>query len=285
MTPTVAWSPPDLAGHVAVVTGASKGVGRGIAEVLAECGAKTYLVARTLSALEDVANGIRADGGTAVVVACDLADDDAIEALFARVRDEDGHLEILVNNAVAWDLGVGDGEIAPFMYEPPWRAPPEWWAANFDVGVRSHWSVSNSAAPLFVEGRRGAVFFTSERQPTEAGSQELVLDLRATVVERMAALYALHLAPHQVASVLLYPGFTRTHAIHGAFERGGGYFDGWSEADFHDRTASIHYAGRAVAMLAADPDLMTRTGQLVTAHDAAVEYGFTDTSGAIPNPI
>lgn len=288
------WSPPDLSGRVAVVTGASRGVGRGIAEVLGECGAKTYVVARRADTappgrsgtLEEVAEGIRAGGGEAVVAPCDLGEDDAITDLFERIARDEGHLEVLVNNAVGWDhhADPDDPGVATWMFQPPWHAPRWWWDDNFGVGVRSHWMVTNAAAPLFVEGRRGAVFFTSERQPEEPGGQELVLDLRATVVERMAFLFSLHLQPHLVSSILLYPGFTRTDVIERSFAEGHGYFEGWTEEDFRERTVSSHYAGRAVAMLASDPHLLDRTGTTIRSYEAAVRYGFTDTDGSVGDP-
>jgi NAD(P)-dependent dehydrogenase (short-subunit alcohol dehydrogenase family) len=222
-----------------------------------------------------------------VIAPCDLGDDAAIDALFERVSKDEDHLELLVNNAVGWGSQgeEHDPGIAPFMYEPPWRAPRTWWEDNFDVGVRSHWVMTNAAAQLLVKGRRGAVFFTSELQPEEPGSQELVLDLRGTIVQRMALLYSLHLRPHKVSSIFLYPGFTRTDVIERAFEERSDYFEGWSEDDFHDKTASLHYAGRAAAMLAADPDLLTRSGSVVTSSQAAVDYDFTDTNGSRPDPL
>lgn len=289
------WTAPDLSGQVAVVTGASRGVGRGMAEVLGECGAKTYLVARSSTepvpgrtgTLEEVADAIAARGGKSVTVPCDLASDGAIDDLFARIKTDDGHLELLINNAVAWQgpEPTDDIGIAPWMYQPPWHAPRWWWDGNFTVGVRSHWAMTNAAAPLFIRGRRGAVFFTSERQPDEPGAQELVLDLRATTVERMALLFSLHLRPHRVSSIFLYPGFARTDAIERSFKEGAEYFQGWSESDFYAKTASIHYVGRAAASLASDPDLLAKTGTLITAHEAAAEYGFTDISGAQPDPM
>src|SRR5436190_18343303 len=94
------WAAPDLAGQVAVVTGASRGVGRGIAEVLGACGATVYLVAR--SDTTEVAATIDANGGRPVGVKCDVGKDRAVAALFDRVRDEQGRIDILVNNAVAW---------------------------------------------------------------------------------------------------------------------------------------------------------------------------------------
>jgi NAD(P)-dependent dehydrogenase (short-subunit alcohol dehydrogenase family) len=164
--------------------------------------------------------------------------------------------------------------------------PPRWWwDDNFDVGVRSHWLVTNAAAPLFVEGRRGVVLFTSEMQPDQPGMQEFVLDMRATVVQRMAFLYSLHLRPHKVSSVFLYPGFTRTEPIERAFTERTDYFAGWTEEQFRAQTASIHYVGRAAAMLAADPDLLDRTGTIVQSHEAAEMYGFTDTDGTQLVPL
>lgn len=290
------WVPPDLSGQVAVVTGASRGVGRGIAEVLGECGATVYLVARSVSrpatddatgTLEQVAAVIEAHGGSSTCVRCDVGDDAQVDALFDRVRTEQGHLEILVNNAVGWsDYGSDhDGDSQPWLWQPPWDAPSWWWDSNFGVGVRSHTVVTNRAAPLLLEGRRGLVAFTSERRPSEPGLQEFVLDLRATTVERMALLYSLHFRPYGVSSIVLYPGFTRTETIARSFERRDGYFHDWTEADFMERTASVHYGGRALASLAAEPSLLDRSGEVITAYEAAIAYGFTDTSGAQPDPL
>jgi NAD(P)-dependent dehydrogenase (short-subunit alcohol dehydrogenase family) len=292
------WNPPDLSGQVAVVTGASRGIGRGVAEVLADCGARTYLVGRSATSappgrsgtLAEVAEGIASRGGDAVVAPCDLRDDGAVDALFARLREDDGHLEILVNNAVAWEHEAEGGAPAeagnaPFMYQPPWHAPRWWWDDNFTVGVRSHWLVTNAAAPLFIEGRRGVVFFTSELRPEVPGEQEVVLDLRGTVVERMALLFSLHLRPHLVSSILLYPGFVRTDAIEAAYEQGSDYFKGWTPERYEAKTCSLQFPGRAAATLCADPDLLAKTGQVLTAIDIANAHGFTDTNGVVPTPL
>lgn len=300
MSPADTWSPPDLSGQVAVVTGASRGIGRGIAEVVAACGAKTYIVARSSDlaptgrqgTLNDLAASIATQGGEAVVAACDLNDDSAVAALFDRIERDDGHLEIVVNNAVAWEhppdarsAAPAEAGPAPFMYQPPWYAPRWWWDANFDVGVRSHWLVTNLAAPLLTKGRRGVVFFTSELGARKPGEQELVLDLRGTVVERMALLYSLHFRPHLVSSIFLYPGFVRTDAIQRAFDEGSSYFDGWSREQYESKTCSLQFPGRAAAALAADAALLDKTGQVLTAIDVAKEYGFTDTSGVVPTPL
>jgi NAD(P)-dependent dehydrogenase (short-subunit alcohol dehydrogenase family) len=230
--------------------------------------------------LSEVADTIARRGGAAVVVPCDLANDKAVDDLFERVESDIGRLDVLVNNAVGWnDTGAPE-----FLMQPPWFAPRWWWAGNFDVGVRSHWLVTNAAATLLTAGEGAAVFFTSERPPVIPGMQELVLDLRGTAVARMALLYSLHFRPHNVSSILLYPGFSRTDTIQRNFDEENDYFAGWTADDFYSRTASIHYAGRAVAALVADPALLERTGTLVTSHDAAIAYNFTDTNGTQPNP-
>jgi NAD(P)-dependent dehydrogenase (short-subunit alcohol dehydrogenase family) len=135
------WNRPKLSGQVAVVTGASRGIGRGIAEVLAECGARIYIVARSADSappgrsgtLNDLADSIASRGGDAVVAPCDLSDEAAIASLFDRVERDEGHLEIVVNNAVAWepadhgaDSTPPEAGPAPFLYQPPWFAP-QWW--------------------------------------------------------------------------------------------------------------------------------------------------------------
>jgi NAD(P)-dependent dehydrogenase (short-subunit alcohol dehydrogenase family) len=283
------WTAPDLSGRVAVVTGASRGVGRGVAEVLGDCGATVYLAGRSVDepatpgragTLTEVADVITRGGGIAIVARCDLTDDGDVDALMARIEREHGYLDVLVNNAVGWD----DTGAPAFLMQPPWLAPRTWWASNFEVGVRSHWLVTNAAAKLLTRRGGGLVVFTSERQPGLPGMQELVLDLRGTTVARMAHLYSLHFRPHRVSSILLYPGFSRTDAIERSFADDNDYFSDWTAEEFSARTASIHYAGRAVAMLAADPALLERSGTIVTSHDAAVAYGFTDTNGTQPDP-
>jgi NAD(P)-dependent dehydrogenase (short-subunit alcohol dehydrogenase family) len=260
------WQPPDLSGRIAVVTGASKGVGRGIAEVLAGCGMKVYAVARTAE------------------YRVDLSDDHAIRAFFEHVDDEDGGLDLLVNNAVGWGV-EDDRDNVEWMYQPPWRAPDWWWDANFVVGVRSHYRATNHAVRLMRDRPSSAVVFTSERQPDEAGLQELVLDLRATVLQRMVELYARHLRPRGIASILLYPGFTRTESIDRSFRGRSKYFEDWTEDRYYADTASMQYAGRAVAALLASGTALDRSGTLITAHDLAEEFGFTDVTGLRPNPI
>ncbi len=283
------WEAPDLSDRIALVTGASRGVGRGIAEVLGECGATVYLAGHSIDApatdgrtgtLGEVAESISRGPGRATAVRCDLTNDDDVDALFARVESETGRLDVLVNNAVGWnDTGAPE-----FLMQPPWFAPRWWWAGNFDVGVRSHWLVTNAASRLLTARPGGAVFFTSERPPRVPGMQELVLDLRGTVVQRMALLYSLHLRPHGVSSIFLYPGFSRTDTIQRGFDDQNEYFTGWTTEQFYARTASIHYAGRAVAALVADDALIDRTGTVLTSHDAAAVYDFTDTNGTRPDP-
>lgn len=152
------------------------------------------------------------------------------------------------------------------------------------VGVRSHYTVTKQAVPLMLGQLSGLVVFTSERQSDEPGMAEMVLDLRATVVERMALIWSLHLKPQGITSLMVYPGFTRTEGIEESFASGGSYFEGWSEERFFSETASIYYSGRAVAALAADPSVLERTGSVFSAAELARRFDFTDITGAQPDP-
>jgi NAD(P)-dependent dehydrogenase (short-subunit alcohol dehydrogenase family) len=285
------WKAPDLDGRVAVVTGGSRGVGLGIAEVLAECGAEVFVVGRGAAddgdrpgpALAEAVSRIRDSGHRAVAAPADLANPDAIRKVMVRVEAEHGRLDLVVNNAVGWSSGADADN--PWISQPPWHAPVWWWDENFTVGVRSHYLVTNAAAPLLFRSQAGLVVFTSERKPESPGLQELVLDLRATAVERINQVMALHLRPRGVSSVLLYPGFTRTEAVSRSFRDRRGQFASWTDEEFLHRTASPQYAGRAVAALWGDPDVVERTGTTLSAHEAARAYGFTDVTGLVPDPV
>lgn len=270
------WRPPDLTGRVAIVTGASRGVGAGICEVLAECGATVVAVSRSAPDSD-----VRQEAGV-FPVRCDLASDASIDqlgAICARLS----RVDLLVNNAVGWASGADADN--PFVAEPPWRAPTRWWDDNFVVGVRSHYRVTMTLLPLLIESMKlGLVVFTTDRAGAEPGAQELIIDLRSTVIERMSAVLAAHLAPHAITSIVLYAGFTRTESIARSFRERRGPLADWTEEEFLTRTASPSYAGRAIASLAADPELMTLTGSRLTSYESATRYGFTDIAGNRPDP-
>ena len=284
------WAAPDLKGLVAVVTGATRGVGRGIAEVLGACGATVYAVARdTKGELASVAGAIIAGGGACVPMRGDLRRDGEIEALFRRVADDSGRLDLLVNNAIGW----GDRPASPepadtdpsrMEAQPMWRQPLWWWDGNFANGLRIHIACCRYGIPLMLgPWRSGLVLFTSELTKTSPERVfDIVLDMRANATARLAAVLATQLRPHGVSTAVLYPGWTRTEDMVAATLTGT-YPLASSMEELSAKTVSPHFAGRAVALLAVDPRLQERSGGTVIARRLAMDLGFTDVDGRIPD--
>lgn len=290
------WDPPDLSGRVAVVTGASRGVGRGVAEVLGECGATVYVAARSTReagggdperTIEAVAAAVGRGGGAGVPVRCDFGVDAEVERLFAQVEAEQGRLDLLVNNVIGWGDEPAAAAVADDlerMVAPMWERPVENWDGNFHVGLRSHFLACRFGIPVMLGAGRGLVVFTGER-PNADPNPDLSIDVRAHATARFAFTLGRQLARYGLAAIAVYPGFPRIEAIVENWERGHPYFAGWTHEQFLARTESPHYAGRAIAMLAADADVMRRSGEVVGAHELARAYDFTDVDGRQPTPL
>lgn len=252
---------------VAVVTGAAHGIGRGIALVLGEAGATVYVTDRETrehrdselpGTAEDTAEQVTARGGRGIAMAVDHTDDDAVAALFARVRDEHGGLDLLVANAF-------NGNALPFTGGPFWTLPLDHWHNMVDVGVRSHLVAAWHAAPLLIE-RRGLAVLTGYTDPgAEVIAGHVFYDLAMTAVSRLARTLAHDLRPHGVTALAISPGFTRTEGIVAAL--GDALPPG---------TDSVEFCGRAVRALLHDPDVARHAGRTIPVADLAAEYGFTD---------
>lgn len=265
---TAARSEGSTQSVVAVVTGAARGVGRGIALALGEIGVTVYVADREtrshrLSELpgtvEDTAEQVEHRGGQGIPVAVDVTDDAAVAALFARVRDEHGGLDLLVANAF-------DGNALPFAGGPFWTLPWQHWHNMIDAGVRGHALTAWHAAPLLIE-RRGLAVLTGYTHDDHAEilAGHLFYDLAMTAISRLAYGLAQDLRPHGVTALSLAPGFTRTEAITAAL--GDALPPG---------TDSIEFPGRAVRALLRDPAVARHAGQTLPVHDLAAAYGFTD---------
>ena len=282
----------NLSGRIAVVSGASRGAGRGIAVELGAAGATVYVTGRStrtqpaqsygpmlaLSALSQVpgsidetADEVTRAGGRGIAVRCDHTREDEVAALFARVHDEQGRLDLLVNNA--W----GGHEVFDGVFQAPfWQRPMAQWDAMFDRGVRNHLLASRHAAPLLVQQKRGLIVTTTFWDRDRYLQGNLFYDLAKASMTRLAFGMAQELRPHGVASVALSPGWMRTE-----FVLAGHHTD---EAHWHERpelarTESPRYAGRAVVALAGDDKIMERSGAVLRVGDLAHSYGFTDTDG------
>lgn len=257
----------SVVSSTAVVTGAARGVGRGVALALGKAGATVYVTDRDSrshrrsplpGSVEETAEQVTQRGGHAVPVRVDVTDDQAVAALFERVRAEQGGLDLLVANAF-------DGNALPFSGDSFWTLPWEHWHNMIDAGVRGHLLAAWHAAPLLIE-RRGLVVLTGYAQPDEeVMAGHLFYDLAMRAVSRLAYTIAHDLRPHGVTAVALSPGFTRTEAIVAALGE-----------DVPAGTDSIEFPGRAVSALLHDPHVARHAGRTIPVSELAREYGFID---------
>ncbi|RMI30106.1 SDR family NAD(P)-dependent oxidoreductase [Nocardia stercoris] len=274
-----------LSGRVAVVTGASRGIGKGIALELGAAGAKVYVTGRTQAAgrlpgtVAETAARIDELGGTGVPYVCDHSDDDAVAALFETVRDTDGRLDILVNNV------YNSPASARWLGKPFWQVPPKAWDESFDIGVRSHYVASHFAAPLLIDSDGLIVNVSSPG--ARHYTHNTVYGVAKTAVDRLTADMAHDLADTAVTAVSLWPGIVDTELLQlipaDAAGRRLVTLPGEGTVDLAD-AESPRFPGRAVVALAADPARRDRTGRAWRTRDLALEYGFTDTDGRIPPP-
>jgi NAD(P)-dependent dehydrogenase (short-subunit alcohol dehydrogenase family) len=281
-----------LSGRVAVVTGASRGAGRGIATELGAAGATVYVTGRStrdtrptgyaqimaLSGLDvmpgtidDTADEVSRHSGRGIAVRCDHTREDEVQALFDRVHREQGRIDLLVNNA--W----GGHESFDGVFEAPfWQHPLSHWDAMMDRGVRSHLLAARAAAPRFVQQGQGLIVATTFWDRDRFLRGNLYYDLAKAALTRLAFGIAQELQAHGVASLAVSPGWMRTELVlagHQADETN------WRDRPALARTESPRYLGRAVVALAADAQVMRKTGSVFRVADVAAQYGFTDIDG------
>ena len=247
------------------MTGGTAGVGRGIANELANCGARVFVTGRSIP------DG-PGEGGRITGIRCDHRDDQQVAAAFERVTREAGAIDILVNNVWGGYERMVEGGVftwsKPFWEQPLWR-----WDAMFGAGVRAHYYASQLAARSMVANRRGLIvnvsFWAAQKY---IGNVAYGVSKAAT--DKMTADMATELRPHGVAVVSLYPGLVRTEKVMEAAA--------WLDLS---NSESPEFVGRAVAALAADSDVIRHTGAVRVAAALAIEYGFSDTDGKSPRPL
>ena len=264
----------SLRGKVAIVTGASRGIGKGIALALGEAGATVYVTGRSdagnsteglAGSIGETADEVARRGGQGIPARCDHTVDDEIEALFAKVGADQGRVDILVNNV--WG-GYERFDWSRFT-APFWEQPMRLWSSMFEAGVRAHLVASRHAAPLMIAHGGGLIVHTTAwDRDNYLGN--LFYDLAKAAVNRMTFGMGRELHSRNVAVVAVAPGFVATERVLGAFASAG---------RSPGNIESPEYAGRAVVALANDPDVMSRTGKVLTAGSLAKEYGFTDVNG------
>jgi NAD(P)-dependent dehydrogenase (short-subunit alcohol dehydrogenase family) len=281
-----------LAGKIALVTGGSRGAGRGIAVELGAAGATVIVTGRStrgrpagtygkilsLSSLtvppgtiEDTAEAVTAAGGRGVAMACDHSDPAEVAKLVARIEAEVGPIDVLVNNA--W----GGHESFDGVFEAPfWEHSADHWDTMINRGVKLHLIAAREVAPRMVARGRGLIIATTFWDRGRAMRGNLYYDLAKATISRLAFAMAAELRPKGVTSLAVSPGWMRTDWVlagHGTDEAH------WQEAPALARTESPRYLGRAVAALAADPGVMRFSGDVLRVADLARDYGFTDIDG------
>ena len=283
--------PGPLDGKVALVAGATRGAGRGTAVALGEAGATVYCTGRTTrerpseygrpETIEETAELVTAAGGAGIAVAVDHLEAPAVAALVQRIDAEHGRLDVLVND-------IWGGEL---LFE--WNTPL--WEHDLDAGLRlmrlaidTHLTTSHFALPLLIRRPGGLVVemtdgtraYNAERYRVSA-----FYDLAKSAVLRLAFAQGHELAPHACTAVALTPGWMRSEMMLDNY--------GVTEANWRDGAAidphfaaiseSPRFVGRAVAALAADPDVSRRNGGSFSSGELAREYEFTDIDGSQPD--
>lgn len=277
---------------VAIVTGASRGAGRGIAVELGAAGATVYVSGRSTRAepaqaygsilalsgmqavpgtIDDTAEEVTGAGGTGIPVRCDHTSEHDVARLFAQVQQVHGRVDLLVNNA--W----GGHETFNGVFEAPfWEHPLANWDSMFDRGVRNHLLASRFAAPLMVKAGRGLIVTTTYWDRGHYLRGNLFYDLAKSAMVRLAFGMAEELRPHGVASLAVSPGWMRTEFVMAGHKTDESH---WRERPALARTESPRYLGRAVVALASDAHVLGKSGQVLRVGDLAREYGFTDIDG------
>lgn len=275
-----------LQGQVALVAGATRGAGRGIARALGEAGATVYCTGRSSRAgaidpkrpetIEETAELVGAAGGTGIAVCVDHTQEPAVAQLVERIRADHGRLDILVND-------IWGGDALTQWGTPLWELDLKRGFAMMEKAVHTHIITSRHALPLMLEGARGLIVEVTDGA-FHGYRGQLFYDLCKMSVIRLAYAMSIELADRPITAVAITPGFLRSEAVLDHF--------GVGEANWRDAIAKDpHFAhsetpmlvGRVIAALAADPAAHARAGQVLTCWDLARHYGVKDIDGRQPH--
>ncbi len=275
-----------LKDRVAVVAGATRGAGRGIARMLGEAGATVYCTGRSVrgrpatpgrpETLEETAEMVSAEGGRGIAVRTDHTVESEVEQLFARIRAEAGRLDVLVND-------IWGGDALTEWGKPFWELSIAQGEQMLERAVHTHIITSRHGAPLMVERSAGLIVEVTDGD-TFGYRGNLFYDLAKNAVVRIAYAMAADLHGHGVTALAITPGFLRSEAVLDHF--------GVTEADWRDaiekdeyfvESETPCYVGRAIVALAADPDVAAKSGGLFSSWGLAKEYGFADVDGRRPD--
>lgn len=269
----------DLKGRIALVTGASRGVGRGIAHELGIAGAIVYVTGRSREGgattddlpgtIDGTARLVTEAGGQGIAVACDHTDDGAVAAVADQIQREQGRLDILVNNVWGgyeqYDASLWE---QPFWEQPIWR-----WDKMLETGVRAHYTTSRAVAELMIKATRPLIVNISAGDDGKF-LDDIQYDVAKAAIDRLGFALARKLKRYGITALTIHPGFTRTERV-----------EAEAPPEELTQTHSARFVGRAVVALACDPKLMDRTGGVFKAGQLGYDYGFTDIDGTQPEPF
>jgi NAD(P)-dependent dehydrogenase (short-subunit alcohol dehydrogenase family) len=276
-----------LTSRVAVVAGATRGAGRGIARALGEAGATVYCTGRSVSGqpspynrpetIDETAAMITASGGTAVAVRVDHTVEPEVEALFARVASEHGRVDVLVNSIAGEDPMIGG-------WGAFWKTDLSRGADAFRQAILSHLITAKHAAAMMIKKRRGLIVEVTEGDTVFGGGGNAIGDVIKSSLKGFAARMAGELRSHRVAAVSITPGFLRSESM---LQHFGVTEATWRDAGRKDpnflESESPLFVGRAVAALAADTRVLDRSGDVLSSWELAREYGVDDYDGRRPD--
>jgi NAD(P)-dependent dehydrogenase (short-subunit alcohol dehydrogenase family) len=274
----------NLKGKVALVTGASRGIGKGIAIGLGEAGALVYITGRSVNqtsstdsvsgSLLETKSAVEKAGGICIAVSVDHSDDEQIKSLFEQIdREQNGQLDLLVNNAYG-----GVRSLIAAKGKPFWEADISLWDACNQVGLRSHYIASHFAAKMMTQRKQGLIVTISSW-----GGLAPIFGVASgtgkSACDRLAAEMAVELKPFNVASISLWPGIVGTEQFHqlaeASLEVTESNLDVAAIADKFNWETPL-FVGRVVAALGNDPNLMRRTGKVQIGAELAAHYGIVD---------
>jgi len=275
-----------LRGHVAVVAGATRGAGRGIARALGEAGATVYCTGRSVrgnlspygrpETIDETVAMINDAGGIAIPVRVDHGIESQVKALFARVDRDHRRLDVLVNSIAGEDPMMG-------QWGSFWKADLSHADVIFRNALISHLITSKRAAPIMIRARRGLIVEVTENNILAAGGNPMSQVVKLAH-KGLALNMGAELKSHGIASIAITPGFLRSESM---LEHMGVTEANWQDAGKKDKnfleSESPLFVGRAVAALAQDPKVLDRSGQLLSSWELSREYLFTDYDGRRPD--
>ncbi len=272
----------ELKEQIALVTGASRGIGKGIAIALAKSGAFVYLTGRTETEGEGATNlsgsigGTEAEilsvGGKCKAIRCDHTDDLEVHKVFDQIFAEQDRLDILVNSVWGGYEHFNDGTEF-WLEEGFWASPFSRWDKMFSAGVRAAYVASSHAAKKMIEKKTGIIFNLSY-WASQRNDMGVAYGTAKAATDKMTAAMAHELSPYNIPVICLYPGLVRTEAVLKAQD----HFD-LSNAE------SPEFVGRVISRLATDPTIMDKSGRILIAAAEAIAYGVKDIDGKQPRPL